>query len=76
LITEDELTNSIAGPPAYNISGLSWFGTGMGLTFNNEYGGGVYRIVPEPAALLFAALFSVRLVRRVRPVRQVRLAQR
>jgi len=73
LITEDELTNSIAGPAADNISGLSWFGTGMGLTFNNEYGGGVYRIVPEPAALLFAALFSVR---RVRPVRQVRLAQR
>ncbi|MCX7001717.1 MAG: hypothetical protein NTV22_00415 [bacterium] len=70
LITEDELTNSIAGPPAYNISGLSWFGTGMGLTFNNEYGGGVYRIVPEPAGVLLAALFSVRLVQRVRPVRR------
>jgi len=70
LITEDELTNSIAGPPAYNISGLSWFGTGMGLTFNNEYGGGVYRIVPEPAGLIFAALFSVRRVRRVQPGRR------
>ncbi len=73
LITEDELTNSIAGAAAYNITGLSWFGTGMGLTFNNEYGGGVYRIVPEPAGLAFGALLFF--LRPVRPVRQVRLAQ-